>query len=185
LVNKAIVAQLQSMNIPAIGLTGADANLMLAQKRAVKEVDYGFVGDLTEEGINLQFLSVLLDQQLIPVVAPLTHDGKGQMLNTNADTIAREIAVSMSGRYQVQLIYCFDKHGVLRDPEDEDSVIPQINLEDYERYKAEGVVKAGMIPKLDNAFNAIKHGVGMVRMGQASQLTNLVGGKAGTLIYSS
>lgn len=157
LVNKNIVAQLQAMNIDAIGLTGADLNIMLAVKRPVKDIDYGFVGDMKE--VNGAVLSELLNQNYIPVLAPITHDGKGQLLNMNADTIAGETAKALTYDFNVRLIYCFEKRGVLKDEDDEESVIPFIDKDLFEEYREAGIIRGGMIPKLENAFQAIAAGV--------------------------
>ncbi len=183
LVNKEIVALLQAAGANAIGLTGADGNLMKAVKRPVAGIDYGYVGDIQQGGVNTGLLSVLTENNMLPVLAPLTHDGEGSMLNTNADTIAQEVAVAMSSAYQVQLIYCFEKQGVLRDPEDETSVIPDIRKDDFKRLKIAGAITNGMIPKLDNAFAAISAGVQQVIIGQANEIRALIAGEAGTKIY--
>lgn len=184
LINKNIVAQLQSKNCNAIGLTGADANLILATKRAVSPpvegvgggIDFGFVGDIKK--VNADKLSTLLSSGFSPVIAPLTHDGKGQILNTNADTMASAIAVAMAKTAEVNLIYCFEKSGVLKNVDDENSVIEKMNVSDYEKYKAKGVISKGMIPKLDNAFDAIKQGVKSVIICHAKDLNkNGVGTK--------
>lgn len=159
LINKNLVSQLQARSCNAIGLTGADANTIPAVKRPVKEVDYGFVGDVDTSKINATAIKGLVEQQLVPVFAPLTHDQKGSLLNTNADTIASSIAIAMAKHYKVKLVYCFEKNGVLSDPENEDSVIPLINEAAFADYKAKGVIHSGMIPKLDNAFAALKAGV--------------------------
>ncbi len=169
LVNKNIVAQLNAMGSRALGLTGADMNVILSHRRAAKEVDYGYVGDV--DHVDGKTLSALLEQGIVPVMAPLTHDGKGQLLNTNADTIAAETAKALAGFYDVTLIYCFEKNGVLRDPDDDNSVISRITPENYRQLKAEGVIQGGMIPKLDNSFAALHKGVKRViitRVGQIS-----------------
>ncbi|MDX8340189.1 acetylglutamate kinase [Draconibacterium sp. IB214405] len=157
LVNKKIVAGLQSRGMNAIGLTGADLGLIKAHKRPVQEVDYGFVGDVDD--VNASELRMLINENVIPVVAPLTHDGKGQLLNTNADTIASELAIELSNRFKVYLFYCFEKPGVLTDPNDETSVIYDLNYKLFDQYKNEGVISEGMIPKLDNGFRAKAKGV--------------------------
>lgn len=159
LINKNLVSQLQARGCNAIGLTGADANTIPAVKRPVKEVDYGFVGDVNTSEIQSETIHGLLLMKLVPVFAPLTHDQKGSLLNTNADTIASSIAVAMAKNYPVRLIYCFEKNGVLSDPENESSVIDQINEITFTDYKSKGVIHSGMIPKLDNAFAALKSGV--------------------------
>lgn len=181
LVNKQIVAQLQANSCDAIGLTGADGGVILAKKRPVKEIDYGFVGDI--EKVDNQFISNLLSQRKTPVFAPLTFDKTGIMLNTNADTQASAIGVAMSEEFEVNLIYCFEKKGVLSDSENDDSVIAELTPENYENYKAAGVIYEGMIPKLDNAFAAIKNGVKQVTICHAEELLNAVEkGSSGTRI---
>ena len=157
LVNKNIVAGLQARGVNAIGLTGADMNVIRSVKRPVKEVDYGYVGDV--EKVNADFLATLIRQGIVPVMAPLTHDGQGSMLNTNADTIAGETAKALAPLFDVTLVYCFEKKGVLRDENDDDSVIPQITRAEFEQYVADGVIQGGMIPKLENSFEAINAGV--------------------------
>jgi acetylglutamate kinase len=168
LVNKKIVARLQSMGMNAIGLTGADLSYMLSDKRPVKTVDYGFVGDVKQVDANA--LGRLIDTGAIPVLAPLTHDGKGNLLNTNADTIAGEAAKALATMYEVTLTYCFEKKGVMRDQEDENSVIPVITPALYEELKSDGIIVDGMIPKIDNAFAALAAGVNQVRITRADDL---------------
>ncbi|MDR1089856.1 MAG: acetylglutamate kinase [Prevotella sp.] len=168
LVNKNIVAKLQSLGINALGLTGADMNMMLSDKRPVKDIDYGYVGDVKK--VNIDILSSLIQQGIIPVLAPLTHDGLGNMLNTNADTIAGETAKALAQVFDVSLIYCFEKKGVLMNENDDDSVIPQINKPEFERLSGLGVIQGGMIPKLDNAFNSIDAGVKEVIITSAAEL---------------
>lgn len=157
LVNKKIVAGLQARGMNAVGLTGADLGLIKAHKRPVKDIDYGFVGDVDD--VNASELRVLINENVIPVVAPLTHDGKGQLLNTNADTIASELATELSNYYKVYLFYCFEKKGVLVDPNDESTVIYDLDLPLFNLYKAEGIISDGMIPKLENGFRAKMKGV--------------------------
>lgn len=157
LVNKKIVAGLQARDMNAAGLTGADLGLIKAHKRPVQEVDYGFVGDIDD--VNARELRILIDENVIPVVAPLTHDAKGQLLNTNADTIASELAIELSNYFKVYLFYCFEKRGVLTDPNDESSVIYDLDYKLFDQYKNEGVISEGMIPKLDNGFRAKAKGV--------------------------
>ncbi|MDD6209045.1 MAG: acetylglutamate kinase [Bacteroidales bacterium] len=168
LVNKNLVARLQALNVNALGLTGADMNIMLSEKRPVKEIDYGFVGDVKK--VDAGLLSSLIAQGVVPVLSPLTHDKNGNLLNTNADTIAGEAAKALAEYFDVTLIYCFEKRGVLRDENDDDSVIPQINTELFNKYVAEGIIQGGMIPKLENAFDALKKGVKKVIITEASQL---------------
>ena len=180
LINKNIVAQLQAAGTNAIGLSGADGNVIFAQKRVVKDQDYGFAGDV--EAVNAGFLHNLLQQNMAPVLAPITHNGKGQLLNTNADTIAQETAKAMSASYNVSLVYSFEKAGVLLHADDETSVIPVIDPAKYADLKEKGLVFAGMIPKLDNAFSALGSGVQKVIIGKAENLSSLVKGDAGTTI---
>ncbi len=157
LVNKKIVASIQALGLNAIGLTGADLNLIKAHKREVKDIDYGFVGDV--DSVQVEELNALLKQKVVPVVAPLTHDGKGNMLNTNADTMASSLASALAPFFNVCLTYCFEKKGVLSNPDDDDAVIPQLNKTLYAEYKKSGVINEGMIPKLDNGFKALDAGV--------------------------
>jgi len=170
LVNKKIVAQLQSLNCNAIGLTGADGNIIPAVKRPVKEVDFGWVGDIDTTKLKADRLKVLLDACFVPVFAPLTHDEHGHILNTNADTIASSLAVALSTYYDVRLIYCFEKKGVLEDVNDNNSVITLINKEKYKQLQDEQKLFAGIIPKIDNAFAAIHAGVKEVLIGDAKDL---------------
>jgi acetylglutamate kinase len=157
LFNKQIVALLQALGGNAIGLSGADGNVIVAQRRPVKEIDYGWVGDLDK--VDAEAILRLLSAGFLPVFCAITHDGKGQLLNTNADTIASSLATAMSQHYAVKLYLCLDKNGVLANAEDDTSVIPRIDAATYARYKEEGVVYAGMLPKLDNAFAALAQGV--------------------------
>ena len=179
-VNKNVVAQLQSFNCNAIGLSGVDGDIILAHKRKHPVIDFGFVGDV--DSVNAPLLKNLLDQNLSLVFAPITHDQTGQLLNTNADTVAQEIAKAMSGEYEVKLIYSFEKSGVLMDAEDENTVISSINPNYYKELKAKEKIFAGMIPKLDNAFAALKSGVNKVIIGKAEELDKLMKGTAGTTI---
>jgi len=182
LVNKNIVAQLQALHCNAIGLTGADANIIPANKRPVKETDYGFVGDIDNSLVDEGKLHLFLNNGLTPVLAPLTHDGNGQILNTNADTIASAVAVALSGLYSTRLIYCFEKKGVLADIADEDSVINLITKEKYSELLAEQKLFEGILPKIDNAFAAIDNGVNEVLIGDAKQLLqNCTASVKGTL----
>ena len=173
LVNKNIVAQLQARGINALGLTGADCNIITAYKRPVKTIDYGFVGDV--ECADGAMLAKLIEQGITPIVAPLTHDGKGNMLNTNADTMAAETAKALAAHYEVTLIYCFEFPGVMRDPEDADSLIGTITHESYRTLLADGIVSGGMIPKIDNAFNAIENGVKEVIITRADAIDGTQG----------
>ncbi|MCG6189259.1 acetylglutamate kinase [Maribellus maritimus] len=157
LVNKKIVAGLQARGCNAIGLTGADLDLIHAHKRPVKDIDYGFVGDVDD--VNSDELRLLINENVTPVVAPLTHDGKGNLLNTNADTIASEIAMEFARYYSVYLFYCFEKKGVLLDAKNENSIIYDLDYNLFKKCQSEGIIKEGMIPKLDNGFRAKKSGV--------------------------
>lgn len=184
LVNKKIVAQLQALGNNAIGLTGADANIIPAKKRPVKEIDYGWVGDVETATIQHATLCALLEKGITPIFAPLTHDTNGHILNTNADTIASSLAVALSGRFHVRLIYCFEKKGVLEDVNNDASVIRKLNREDYRQLKAEKKLFEGILPKIDNAFNAIDAGVSQVLIGDAADLIqNTTNDNEGTLIY--
>ena len=160
LVNKKIVAGLQALDVNALGLTGADLNYMRSEKRPVAEVDYGFVGDVKE--VDADMLANLISKGVVPVLAPLTHDKKGNLLNTNADTIAGEAAKALARYFDVTLMYCFEKKGVLANENDDDSVIEYINPTTFEKFVAEGVIMGGMIPKLENSFEALKAGVKQV-----------------------
>jgi acetylglutamate kinase len=168
LVNKNIVARLQSMKINALGLTGADMNVIHSQKRPVVDIDYGFVGDV--DHVNASILSDLIKKEVVPVMAPLTHDGEGHILNTNADTIAGETAKALAAYFDVTLMYCFEKAGVLKDEADDNSVIPVINHKDFELLVADKTIQGGMIPKLENAFSAINAGVSEVIITSASAI---------------
>lgn len=168
LVNKNIVAGLQSLQVNALGLTGADMNIMRSDKRPVKDVDYGFVGDVKE--VNADVLASLIQQGIVPVLAPLTHDKQGHMLNTNADTIAGEAAKALAKYFDVTLMFCFEKKGVLLNEDDDESVIPEIDRVSFQKYVAEGIIQGGMIPKLENAFQAIDAGVKEVIITQASEI---------------
>ena len=176
LVNKNVVAGLQARGVNALGLTGADMNVMRSVKRPVKEVDYGFVGDV--EKVDASLLSDLIYKGVVPVMAPLTHDGKGHMLNTNADTIAGETAKALATLFDVTLVFCFEKKGVLRDENDDDSVIPLITPAEFKQYVADGIIQGGMIPKLENSFAAIDAGVSEVIITLASAIS----GEEGTRI---
>ncbi|MCD7709922.1 MAG: acetylglutamate kinase [Porphyromonadaceae bacterium] len=169
LVNKNIVAGLQSLGVNALGMTGADLNVLLSEKRPVKELDYGFVGDV--KAVQGDRLSHLIRENVVPVLAPLTHDGHGQLLNTNADTIAGETAKALAAYFEVTLVYCFEKKGVLYDENNEESVIPQIDYPMFRRLVEEGVVQGGMIPKLENAFEALSAGVKEVIITRADALS--------------
>ena len=180
LVNKKIVAKLQSFQCNAIGITGADANLLPAKRREVKEIDYGWVGDIETEKINAESWKLFLENGLTPVLASLTHDGNGNMLNTNADTIASVIAVCLSKYFEVNLIFCFEKNGVLLDINDENSVIHKMNHAEYSSLKKLNKLFAGILPKIDNSFDAVNKGVKEVIIGNSSQLSSLINGTGGT-----
>ncbi len=182
-INKNIVAHLQSRGCDAIGLSGADANIIRAHKRppsGAGGTDYGFVGDIDE--VNTRRLMQFINSGLTPIIAPITMNAEGQLLNTNADTIAQEIAKSMSGYYDVQLVYSFEKSGVLLDANDNTTVIPSINPSYYATLKEEKKIYAGMIPKIDNAFAALNSGVKNVIIGKAEELANLINNSSGTKI---
>ncbi len=168
LVNKQIVAGLQAIGVNALGLTGADLDYMRSEKRPVKDVDYGFVGDV--KFVNAEILAELIAKGVVPVLAPLTHDGKGNMLNTNADTIAGEAAKALANYFDITLMYCFEKKGVLLNENDDDSIISEITPNLFEAYVTEGIISGGMIPKLENAFEAINAGVKQVVITRADMI---------------
>ena len=176
LVNKNIVAGLQAKGVNAMGLTGADMDVMRSVKRPVKDVDYGFVGDVKQ--VNADLLAGLIRQGVVPVMAPLPHAGDGHLLNTNADTIAGETAKALARHFEVTLVFCFEKKGVLRDADDDDSVIPVITPDLFRRYVDEGVIQGGMIPKLENSISAVEAGVRQVIITLATALD----GRSGTVI---
>ncbi len=183
LVNKQVVAKLQAMGCNAIGLTGADANIIPASKRPVKQTDFGWVGDIESAGIATETLQVFLQNRLVPVMAPLTHDQHGHILNTNADTIASSLAVALSTCFSVRLIYCFEKKGVLEQVNDENSVIHLIDTQKYKALLQENKLIEGILPKLENAFAAIEAGVQEVLIGDAKDVLQNTGAQtAGTLI---
>lgn len=169
LINKNITAQLQAMNCNAIGLSGADANSIESSKRASYPIDFGYVGDIVT--VNTQLLEILLYNDILPVFCAITHDGKGQLLNTNADTIAADLASALSNNYEVKLHYCFEKQGVLLNIKQEDSVIPFINSVKYAELKTLGIIDKGMLPKLENCFRALKNNVSKVIIGNAASIT--------------
>lgn len=180
LVNKQIVGQLQTLGTNAIGLTGADAGVVKANKRPVKDIDYGYVGDIAE--VDSGRLLSFANESLVPVLAPLTVDASGTLLNTNADTLAQAVAVDLVHKRDVTLVYCFEKKGVLANPEDDNSVIPQLTPDVYAQHKAAGSINKGMIPKLDNAFAALGAGVTRVIICHADELAAALTGTAGTSI---
>ncbi len=176
LVNKKIVAGLQALNINAMGLTGADLDYMRSEKRPVGEIDYGFVGDVKQ--VNATILADLIARGVVPVLAPLTHDGKGALLNTNADTIAGEAAKALAAHFEVTLMYCFEKKGVLMNENDDESVIPLLKPVDFTTYVESGIIQGGMIPKLENAFAALQQGVAKVIITRA----DLIHTRSGTVV---
>jgi acetylglutamate kinase len=180
IINKSIVGQLNALGTNALGVCGADMNLIPAKKRDVGTIDYGFVGDVLLEKIPVEQWTNLLDATICPVVASITSDSTGQLLNTNADTIASSLAQALSKTYKVTLIYCFEKDGVLKNPDDEGSVIRNIQPQTYTTLKAEGIISKGMIPKLDNSFDAMKRGVAKVIIGNALQVDKLLASSGGT-----
>jgi acetylglutamate kinase len=185
LVNKNIVANLQALGCNAIGLTGADANSIPAHKRKPVPIDYGFVGDIEKGTIQTNPLRLFLDNGIVPVFAPITHDGKGQLLNTNADTVASALAVALSVHFETRLLYCFEKQGVMQDINNEDSVIHEIAFKEYAGLKENGTIFKGMLPKLDNAFKAIQEGVKSVFICHADHLQAIIneGKKEGTELF--
>ncbi|MBP3942009.1 acetylglutamate kinase [Sphingobacteriaceae bacterium WQ 2009] len=180
LTNKSIVAQLQKLSCDAIGLSGADGNTIKSMKRPIKDIDYGYVGDIMHDSVNTGSIKKFLEAGFTPVFSAITHNGKGQLLNTNADTIAAALAVGLSDLYETSLVYCFEKNGVLRDVTDENSVISQIALSEFEPLKDQGVIADGMIPKMQNAFEAIGKGVKKVYIGNANNLHLFQQGQFGT-----
>ena len=176
LVNKNIVAGLQARGVNALGLTGADMNVIRSAKRPVKEVDYGYVGDV--ERVDATLLAGLIARGVVPVMAPLTHDGRGNLLNTNADTIAGETAKALAPLFDVTLMYCFEKKGVLRNADNEESVIPRIDRPAFEALTADGTIASGMIPKIENALTAVDAGVKRVIITRA----DAIDGRSGTVI---
>lgn len=167
-INKNIIASLQKFKCNSVGFTGADGNSVVSIKRPVKEIDYGFAGDVVQ--VNTLILEVLLENNVVPVFSAITHDAKGQLLNTNADTMAAEIASAFTNKYEVELYYCFEKAGVLRDIEDESSIIESVDTKSYKELKEEGVIADGMLPKLKNCFYAIDNSVKKVCLGKTEML---------------
>lgn len=170
LINKQIVAALQQNGCMAVGLSGADGNSVPATRRPANPIDWGFVGDVEPEKINVGFLETLLEAGCTPVFCAITHDSNGSLLNTNADTMASSLARALSAKYSTSLVYCFEKDGVLADPDDDSSVIPYIDRESYKALLADGKIVGGMIPKLDNAFAALEYGVAEVFIKHADNL---------------
>ena len=180
-INKNMVASLQKIGCNAIGLSGADGNSIPAQRRSPIPVDYGYVGDPDPEKTNVEFIFQLIELGITPVFCAITHDGKGQLLNTNADTVAYSVSTALSKRYVTSLYYCFEKEGVLRDLNDPESLVPSMNHEESEIYKQQGVIANGMIPKLDNSFRAIEKGVKEVIILHAKNLLS----KRGTILVNT
>lgn len=170
LLNKNIVAQLQAKGCNALGLSGADANVIKAHKRIVKDIDYGFAGDIDE--VENKTISLFLNAGIVPVFSAITHDNQGQLLNTNADTIAAELAKGLSEDFEVELIYCFEKNGVLKRIEDDTSVIESIDGKSYKEMKNQGMISEGMLPKLENCFDALRNGVERVIIGKPELISN-------------
>ncbi|MDX1628304.1 MAG: acetylglutamate kinase [Fulvivirga sp.] len=169
LINKKIVAQLQAMGCNAIGLSGADANCLLSRKRPVQPVDFGWVGDIIN--VNFEHILQYLSHDITPVFCAITHDGKGQLLNTNADTVAAQISISVGNHCTTHLTYCFEKPGVLTDIDDENSVIARINWKNYQELKDSRMISEGMLPKLENCFHALKNNVSKVMVGNIGMLS--------------
>lgn len=179
LVNKNLVARLQAHGVNALGLTGADIDVIRSHKRPVKDgIDYGFVGDV--DRANGEMLNTLIQAGITPVIAPLTHDGQGNILNTNADTMASETAKALASYFDVTLIFAFEKAGVLQDPDDDNSVIPVINRDLYNQYVEKGIISGGMMPKIENALAAIEAGVKRVII----TLSTAINGNSGTVIQA-
>jgi len=185
LINKTIVSKLQSFGCNAFGLSGADGNLLTSKKRIHPQIDFGWVGDIISENVNTHLLQMLLDSGFVPVISPVTHDGNGQLLNTNADTIASVISSALASDYAVKLTYCFEKNGVLRDVNDEDSIMPFLKKEEYLQLKHEGIISKGMIPKLDNAFNALDAGIAKLTICHAKHLKSCETKGIGTYLIKS
>ena len=179
LTNKTIIAKLQGLDCNALGLTGADGNVIVAEKRPVTDVDFGFVGDITEANVNTEFLTSIINQNIIPVFSAITHDGQGQLFNTNADTVASTLAVALAPFYEVSLIYSFEKKGVLKDINDENSVISSINELNFNNFVEENIISDGMIPKITNALQAVNKGVSRVIIKDANELLDDM---AGTIV---
>ncbi|NGP77085.1 acetylglutamate kinase [Balneolaceae bacterium YR4-1] len=172
LINKSLVARLQGQNCNAVGLTGADLNVIPASKRKPDSIDFGFVGDIETQEMNGYFISRLLDEGVVPVFCAITHDGDGQLLNTNADTIASSLCSLLSENYEVRLTYCMDVEGVMLDKYQPDTLFETLNSEQFHHYKQEGVIKDGMIPKLFNGFKALENGVHKVSIKHSKNLLN-------------
>ena len=184
LTNKKIVASLQKYGCDAVGLSGADGNVIKAVKRPVREIDFGFVGDILVDSVNTLSIKKFLEAGFTPIFSAITHNGMGQLLNTNADTIASALAITLSKTYETSLIYCFEKNGVLRDVTDENSVIEKIRADEYEELKTSGIIYEGMLPKMENAFAAIAKGVKNVYIGNALNLHLYQQGQFGTCLLT-
>lgn len=184
LINKKIVAALQANQCDAMGFCGADGNLVKSKKREDAHTDFGYVGDVPDGGVNASRFAELLSSNIVPVLSAITHDGAGNLLNTNADTMAAKIAIALSPFFDVSLVYCFEKNGVLLDPEDDESQMPVLNPETYAELKKKGIISKGMIPKLDNAFEAAQSGVKTVVICHANSISNRTYPDHGTLIIS-
>jgi acetylglutamate kinase len=181
-INKSLVAALNARGTIALGLSGADARLIPAVKRPVDTIDYGFVGNVLEEAVQTDILVRMLEQHIVPVIAPISADASGQLLNINADTIARTLAIALADQYRVQLVYCFDQPGVLTDVSRSETRISRLDREQYGQLRAGGSIHSGMIPKLDNAFGAMDRGVERVLLGRAEELATLIVGASGTTL---
>lgn len=179
LTNKTVIARLQGFKVNALGLTGADGNVLIAEKRPVTDIDFGYVGDITEANVNTDFLKGLLDQEITPVFSAITHDGSGQLFNTNADTIAATLAVAMTRYFEAELVYCFEMKGVLKDVKDQNSVISVLNEANFNSFVEQKLIAEGMIPKITNALEAVKKGVSRVIIKSAEDLPD---DSAGTII---
>lgn len=175
LINKNIVAKLQGQSCNALGLSGADLNIIPSEKRTGTEINYGFVGDIQADSINTYFITRLLDEQVIPAISAITHDTEGQLLNTNADTIASTLSVALSEKYEVELTYCFEKNGVLYDMDNEETFIDILEIDAFEDLKRQHVIHDGMIPKLDTAFEALNNNLDKVHVKHAKNLLNDIG----------
>lgn len=182
LINKKIIAALQANHCNAMGFCGADGNLVKSKKREQEGIDFGYVGDITDEGVHVKCFEDLINAGIVPVMSAITHDGAGTLLNTNADTIAAKIAIALSASFDVSLLCCFEKNGVLQDPENEHSQMPVLNLQTYAGLKQKGIISKGMIPKLDNAFEAARRGVKTVVICHAKDILNRTYPDHGTLI---
>lgn len=177
LVNKHIVALLQSEGCNAIGLSGADGSVVRATRRAATPIDFGFVGDIATEGVNADFILSLTQSGVVPVFCSIMHDGEGELLNCNADSVASAVALAVAGKVDTELVFCFEKRGVLTDVDNPDSVIPEIRPENYEALLSDGIISKGMIPKIDNALKAVKNGVKSVTIKHSEELLECSGTK--------